>query len=170
MINSIKTYGLIGLCLILLFLLLFKSCELEKAKQLAENNRVPDTVFVPKPYKVVEIKKEYIEKPVRVLVYLKDTALRKRAEHSDIITGIDFKRHNLFHKMDFIKIDKINPQGLVFSNEYQMPPIRELKIDLNGNLQTKKKRFVGLKIIASAVIVGTTAYFIHKEFKIELRH
>jgi hypothetical protein len=170
MINNIKTYGLIGLCLILFFLLLFKSCELEKAKQFAENNRVPDTVFVPKPYKVVEIKKEYMEKPVRVLVYLKDTALRKQAEQSDIITEINFKRHNLFHKMDFIKIDRINPQGLVFSNEYQVPPVREIKIDLNGNLQTKKKRFVGLKIIASAVIVGTTAYFIHKEFKIEPRN
>jgi hypothetical protein len=125
---------------------------------------------VPKPYKVVEIKKEYIEKPVKVLVYLKDTALRKQAEHSDIITGIDFNRHNLFHKMDFIKIDKINPKGLVFSNEYEVPPVREIKIDMNGNLQTKKKRYRGLKIIASAVIVGTTTYFIHKEFKIELRH
>ena len=56
------------------------------------------------------------------------------------------------------------------SNEYNVPPVREIKIDLNGNLQTKKKRFVGLKIIASVVIVGTTAYFIHKEFKIEPRH
>jgi len=165
MTNNIKTYGFIGLSSILFFLLLFKSCELEKVKRLAENNRVPDTVFVPKPYKVVEIKKEYIEKPVRVLVYLKDTTLRKRAEHSDIITGIDFKRHHLFQKIDFIKIDKINPQGLVFSNEYQVPPIRELKIDLNGNLQTKKKRYIGLKILVSAVIVGTTSYFIHQEIR-----
>ena len=126
---------------------------------------MPDTVFIPKPYKVVEIKKEYIEKPVKILVYLKDTTLRKQAEHSDIITGIDFKQHNLFHKMDFIKIDKINPKGLVFSNEYEVPPVIDMKIDMNGNLQTKKKRFVGLKIVASAVIIGTTAYFIHQEFK-----
>ncbi len=163
MINNIKTYGLIGLCLILLFLLLFKSCELEKVKQIVENNHVPDTVYVPKPYKVVEIKKEYIEKPVKVYVYMKDTALRKQAEQSDIITGVVFKPHNLFRKMDFIKIDRINQQGIVFSNEYQKPPIRELKIDLNGNLQTKKKRHIGLKIIAGAVIVGTTSYFIHRE-------
>jgi hypothetical protein len=161
--NSIKLYGLTAICLLLAFLLMAKSCELEHAKNSVEKYRVPDTVFVPKPYKVVEIKKEYIEKPVRVLVYLKDTTLRKLAEHSDIITGIEFKRHNLFNKMDFIKIDKINPQGLVFSNEYKMPPIRELKIDLNGNLQTKKKRYIGLKIIASAVIIGTTSYFIHQE-------
>ena len=163
--NNIKLYGITAISLVLAFLLMAKSCELEHAKNTAEKYRVPDTVFVPKPYKVVEIKKEYIEKPVKVLVYLKDTALRQQAEHSDIITGINFKRHNLFRKLDFIKIDKINPQGLVFSNEYQVPPVREIKIDLNGNLQTKKKRHIGLKIIASAVIVGTTSYFIHQEFK-----
>lgn len=162
--NNVKLYGLTAICLVLAFLLMAKSCELEHAKNTAEKNRVPDTVFVPKPYKVIEIKKEYIEKPVKVLVYLKDTTLRKQVEQSDIITGINFKRHNLFNKMDFIKIDKINPQGLVFSNEYKVPPIRELKIDLNGNLQTKKKRHIGLKIIASAVVVGTTSYFIHREF------
>ena len=168
--NNVKLYGITAISLVLAFLLMAKSCELEHAKNTTENNRVPDTVFVPKPYKVVEIKKEYIEKPVKVLVYLKDTALRKQAEQSDIITGISFKRHNLFNKMDFIKIDKINPKGLVFSNEYEVTPVREIKIDMNGNLQTKKKRYRGLKIIASVVIIGTTTYFIHKEFKIEPRH
>lgn len=163
--NNIKLYGLTAICLLFAFLLMMKSCELEKVKQYAEAHRVPDTVYVPKPYKVVEIQKEYIEKPVKVLVYLKDTTLRKQAEHSDIITGINFKRHNLFQKLDLIKIDKINPQGIVMSNEYQVPPVREIKIDMNGNLQTKKKRHIGLKIIASAVIVGTTSYFIHQEFK-----
>ncbi len=163
--NNIKLYGLTAICLLLAFLLMAKSCELEHEKNSVAKNRVPDTVFVPKPYKVVEIKKEYIEKPVRVLVYLKDTTLRKQAEHSDIITGINFKRHNLFRKMDFIKIDKINPKGLIFSNEYEVPSVREINIDLNGNLQIKKKRYIGLKIIAGAVIVGTTSYFIHQEFK-----
>ncbi len=163
--NNIKLYGLTAICLLLAFLLMAKSCELEHSKNSVAKNRVPDTIFVPKPYKVVEIKKEYIERPVRVLVYLKDTTLRKQAEHSDIITGINFKRHNLFRKMDFIKIDKINPKGLIFSNEYEVPPVREIKIDLNGNLQIKKKRYIGLKIIAGAVIVGTTSYFIHQEFK-----
>ena len=92
--NNIKLYGLTAICLLLAFLLMAKSCELEHSKNSVEKNRVPDTVFVPKPYKVVEIKKEYIEKPVRVLVYLKDTTLRKQAEQSDIITGVNFKRHN----------------------------------------------------------------------------
>lgn len=163
--NNIKLFGLLGICILFALLFAFKSCELGKVKQLAENNRVPDTIFVAKPYKVIEIKKEYIEKPVKVIVYLKDTTLRKQAEHSDIITGINFKRHNLFNKMDFITIDKINPQGIVLSHAYEVPPVREIKIDMNGNLQTKKKRYIGLKIIASALIVGTTTYFIHQEFK-----
>jgi len=163
MINSIKTYGLIGLCLILLFLLLLKSCELEKTKQYAEANRVPDTVYVPKPYKVVVIQKQYIEKPVKVIVYLKDTTLRKQAERSDIITGIDFKRHNLFHKMDFLKVDKIDPQGIVFSNEYKLEPVREIKIDMTGNVQVKKKRHLGLKIAGSILAGSVSAYFIGHE-------
>ncbi len=163
--NNIKLYGLTAICLLLAFLLMAKSCELEHEKNSVAKNRVPDTIFVPKPYKVLEIKKEYIEKPVKVFVYLKDTTLRKQVEHSDIITGIQFKRHTLFHKMDFIKIDKINPQGLIFSNEYNVEPVREIKIDLNGNLQTKKKRYIGLKIIASALIVGTTTYIIHREIR-----
>ena len=163
--NNVKLYGLTAICILFAFLLAFKSCELNKAQQVAELNRVPDTVYVPKPYKVVEIKKEYIEKPVKVFVYLKDTLLRKQAERSDIITGIDFKRHNLFRKLDFIKIDKINPQGIVMSNTYEVPPIRELKIDLNGNLQTKKKRYIGLKIVAGIILTSTSVYVIQKEFK-----
>lgn len=165
MINNLKTYGLSAICLGLLFLLLLKSCELKTARKLAETNRIPDTVYVPKPYKVVEIKKEYIEKPVKVFVYLKDTALRKQAEQSDIITGVNFKRRGLFQGSDQIKIDRITPQGIIFSNEYKLPPIKELQIDLNGNLKIKKKRYIGLKILAGAVIVGTTSFFIHQEFK-----
>ncbi len=161
--NNIKLYGLTGICLLLAFLLMIKSCKLNKAKQEAEVNRVPDTIYVSKPYKVVEIKKEYIEKPVKVFVYLKDTALRKAAEHSDIITGIDFKSGNLFHKMDFIKVDKISPLGLITSNEYKMPEVREIKIDLKGNVEVKKKRHIPLKIIGTAFIIGTSAYFIHQE-------
>lgn len=163
MMSDLKTYGLVGLCLLFAVLLIFKSCELGRVKQVAEQSRVPDTIYVPKPYKVIEIKKEYIEKPVKVYVYQKDTVLRKQVEQSDIITGITFKPHNLFRKMDFIKVDRINPQGIVFSNEYQTPPVREIKIDLNGNVQVKKKRYIGLKIFAGALVVGTTGYFIHRE-------
>ena len=163
MIVKIKVYFLLGLCLILLLLLFLKSCELQKIKKLSEKIRIPDTVYVSRPYKVIEIKKEYIEKPMTVYVYPKDTSLRKRAEQNDIITGLDFKRGNIFHKVDFIRLDKINPQGIVMSMEYQMPALKEIKIDLNGNVQVKKKRFSGFKAISGAFVLGTaTGYFIFK--------
>ncbi len=163
--NSVRLYGLIGVCLLFATLFIFKSCELERVRQTAERNHITDTVFVPIPYKVIEIRKEYIEKPVKVLIHLKDTTLRKQAEQSDIILGMNFKRHHLFQKFDKIKIDKINPQGMIFSNEYQVPTIREIKIDSKGNLQIKRKRHLGLKIIAGALIIGTSGYFIHRQIK-----
>ena len=162
MIAKIKFYTLLFICLILLILFTFKSCELDRARQKFSMNRIPDTVYVSKSYKVVEIKKEYIEKPVKVYVYLKDTSLRQKAEHSDIITGINIRNANVFHKMDFIKLDKINPQGIITSMEYQMPPLREIKIDFNGNLQGKKKRFTGLKTLAGTFILGTAGIVIYK--------
>lgn len=162
---KLKTYSLVGLCLILFFLLLLKNCELKNAKSRVEKSRVPDTVFIPKPYKVTEIKKEYIEKPVKVYVYLKDTTLRKTLEKSDVVIGIAYKRHNLFQKLDFIKIDRITPNGSIFSNNYELQPVREFTIDLKGNLQSKRKRYTGLKIIAGVVMLGTASYFIHQELK-----
>lgn len=161
MISTIKIYGLSGLCLLLFILLLFKSCELERVQNKVSVNRIPDTIYVSKPYKVIEIKKEYIEKPVTVYVYPKDTVLRHKAERSDIITGVNIKPANLFHKMDFIRIDRINPSGMVMRNEYQMPPLREIKIDPKGNLEVKKKRFTKLKYVAGAMVIGATGLIIH---------
>jgi hypothetical protein len=51
------------------------------------------------------------------------------------------------------------------SNTYEVPPIRELRIDLNGNLQTKKKRYIGLKIVAGLILTSASIYVIQKEFK-----
>ena len=163
--NNIEKYSLIGLCLLLFCLLIVKGCQTYQAEQAFENTRTVDTVFVPKPFKVIEIQKQYIETPVQVIVYLKDTVLRTQAEHSDIITGIDFKRHNLFHKLDFITIDKINPLGIVFSSKYQVDPVREIKIDGSGNLQTKKKRHIGLKIASGIVATSVTAFIVRQELR-----
>ena len=163
LLTKIKVYGLLALCLFLGFLLTMKSCELNRAKNKVEKTRIPDTVFVNKLYKVIEIQKEYIEKPVKVFVYLKDTTLRKKAEHSDIILGVDVKRKNLFSSMETIKIDKISPQGMVFSNEYQEPASREIKIDELGNMQVKKKRFIKLKRITGIVLVGAAGFIIGRE-------
>ena len=163
MLNKIKNISIAVIIAILLLALLVKSCENKQLQNHVEKVRIPDTVFIHKPYKVIEIQKEYIEKPVKVFVYLKDTVLRKQEEHSDIITGIDFKTHNLFHKMDFIKVDKITPKGIILTSEYEIPALRELKIDDKGNVETKKKRFPKLKKAATIVIIGAAGFIIGKE-------
>ena len=166
MLNKIKTYALIALCIALGFLLLVKSCENKKLQNHVEKLRIPDTVYVPKPYKVTEIKTQYIEKPVKVYVYIKDTTLRKEAEHTDIITGIDIKHRGLFQKMDFIKVDKITPKGIILSSEYQLPPLREIRIDEHGNVETKKKKFPKLRKAAGILIVGAAGFVIGREITI----
>jgi hypothetical protein len=163
LLNKLKIYGLASLCLFLGCLLLLKSCELNHAKNKVEKTRIPDTVFVNKPYKVIEIQKEFIERPVKVYVYKRDTVFRKEIEKSDIILGVDVKRKNIFSSMETIKIDKISPEGIIMSNEYQEPAMREIKIDELGNMQVKKKRFTKLKRIAGIVIVGAAGFIIGKE-------
>lgn len=103
---------------------------------------------------------------MKVYVYLKDTILRKEAEHSDIITGIDIKHRNLFRSMDILKIDKITPLGIVLSSEYKLAPLRELKIDMNGNVEIKKKRFTKLKKIGGILLIGAAGFVIGKEFSV----
>ena len=161
--SNFKNWSIAAVISTLLFLLLFKSCELNRAQKLSEQRRLPDTVFVSKPYKVIVIKKEYIEKPVKVFVYLKDTTLRKEAEHSDIITAIHVKRKNIFGNDDIIGIDRITPKGIVLSSQYETPAFREIKIDMQGNMQVKKKRFTKLKKIGTIVLISAAGFIIGKE-------
>ncbi|MFI5140762.1 MAG: hypothetical protein ACHQII_00270 [Bacteroidia bacterium] len=161
--SNFKNWSVAAIISTLLFLLLFKSCELRHAQSLAEQRRLPDTVFINKPYKVVVIKKEYIEKPVKVFVYLKDTTLRKEAEQSDIITAVHVKRKNLFGNDDIIGIDRITPKGIILSSQYETPAFREIKIDMQGNMQVKKKRFTKLKKIGTIVLISAAGFIIGKE-------
>jgi len=161
--SNFKNWSVSIIIGILLFLLLFKSCELSKAEKLSEQRRLPDTVFVSKPYKVIVIKKEYIEKPIKVFVYLKDTTLRKEAEHSDIITAVHVKRKNIFGNDDIIGIDRITPKGIVLSSQYETPAFREIKIDMQGNMLVKKKRFTKLKKIGTIVLISAAGFIIGKE-------
>ena len=163
MTNKIKNISIATVIGILLILLLIKSCENSALKKHVEELRVPDTVYVPKPYKVVEIKPQYIEKPVKVYVYLKDTTLRKEAEQSDIITGVHLKRKNLFSSDELLTLDKITPKGIVLRNEYITPKIGELRIDEKGNVEIKKKKFTKLKKAAAIVLPLAAGFLIGRE-------
>jgi len=162
-ISKIKYISVATVIAILLILLLVKSCENKHLQKLAEQVRIPDTVYVNKPYKVVEIKTKDIEKPVKVYVYIRDTVLRREVEHQNIITAVDIKHKGLFNKMDFIQVDKITPKGLVLRNEYQLPPLREIKIDGKGDVEIKKKRFPKLKKVVGIVLIGAAGFIIGKE-------
>ncbi|MEO8760136.1 MAG: hypothetical protein ABI448_04545 [Bacteroidia bacterium] len=161
--SNFKFYTMTAISIVLLCLFLLKSCENQRLLSHVEKIRIPDTVYIHKAYKVVEIKKEYIEKPVQVFVYLKDTSLRKEAEHSDIITAVHVKRKNLFGNEDIIGIDRITPKGIVLSSQYETPAFREIKIDMQGNMQVKKKRFTKLKKIGTIVLISAAGFIIGKE-------
>jgi len=161
--SNIKNISITSVIIILLILLLVKSCENSALKKRVEQTRIPDTVFVKKPYKVTEIKTQYIEKPVKVYVYLKDTTLRKEAEQSDIITGVHFKRKNLFSSDDILTLDKITPKGIVLRNEYITPKIGELRIDEKGNVEIKKKKFTKLKKAAAIILPLAAGFLIGRE-------
>ena len=164
--SKIKNISVVTVIAFLLMLLLVKSCENRRLEKRLEEARIPDTIFVKKPYKVTEIKTAYIEKPVKVYVYIRDTILRKEAEHSDIITGIDIKRKGLFTKMDFIKVDRITPRGIVLSSEYVLPPLREIRIDEHGNVEAKKKRFPKLKKAFGIILPLAAGFVIGRELTI----
>ena len=163
MTSKIKSISIAAVIAILLILLLVKSCENKLLKKRIEETRIPDTVFVKKPYKVTEIKTQYVEKPVKVYVYLKDTTLRKEAEQSDIITGVHLKRKNLFSSDELLTLDKITPKGIVLRNEYITPKIGELRIDEKGNVEIKKKKFTKLKKAAAIILPIAAGFVIGRE-------
>ena len=163
MTSKIKSISIAAVIAILLILLLVKSCENKLLKKRIEETRIPDTVFVKKPYKVTEIKTQYVEKPVKVYVYLKDTTLRKEAEQSNIITGVHLKRKNLFSSDELLTLDKITPKGIVLRNEYITPKIGELRIDEKGNVEIKKKKFTKLKKAAAIILPIAAGFVIGRE-------
>jgi hypothetical protein len=151
--NAIKNLLVIAVVLLLLLTTLVFYNKSRYYKTLSK--ATADTIYVKKPYPVTVIKTKYIERPVKVIVYLKDTNLRKSAESKDIITGINLSP-------SVLTIDKIKSTGEIFSSQYPLAPFREIKIDGQGNLQIKKKRYWGLKILGTAMVAATGAYLLLK--------
>lgn len=154
--DRIKSITAIAVISILVILLLFKSCQVTRLQKDLQQAELVDTVIVNKPYKVEVIKE--VSKPYKVLVYQKDTAARKAAEKETIITSVSYVRHNIFNrKLDFLKVDKIDTAGNIFSSNYNTQHLKEIKIDGSGDVQVKKRKYIGLKI-AGAVAMVTAGY------------
>jgi hypothetical protein len=151
--NAIKNLVVIAvvLLMVLTVVVLYNKSQYYKAL----SKTTADTIYVRKPYPVTMIKTKYIERSVKVIVYLKDTNLRNSAESKDIITGIELSP-------SVLTIDKIKSTGEIFSSQYAITPFREIKIDGQGNLQIKKKRYWGLKILGTAMVAATGAYLLLK--------
>ena len=137
--------------------------------KLSNARHITDTVYVDKPYKVEVIKKEYVEIPVKVTVYKRDTVFRDLMEKSDIITGVHYTSGGLFSKPKLV-LDKISPKGFVFSNEYNAPKeLKNLTIDYKGNLTTKPNiEFKVLKVGGITVVISAAAlggYKLYKKLK-----
>lgn len=167
--QNIRLQALINLLLLVLLLCFTKICSNNPNFNSASHLLKPDTVYIPKPYKVLKIEKQYIEKPVKVYVYLKDTSLRKQAEQNTIITDIQLKSKGLFKNMDMLKITKIDTAGLIYTDEFKIPPFKSLNIDGQGFLEIKPKRFQGLKkgfkIGTSLVITIGASFFLYQILK-----
>lgn len=150
--DKFMTYGLLLIIVVLGIMLLLKSCEVSKlqSEQMKPKN---DTVYVNKPYKVVEIQTKNITVPITTTVYVHDTLLRAQAEGQDIITNVQFVRER---KLDFLSVDKINKQGQIFSSKYDAHQVKQINIDGKGNVEVKKRNFIGLKIGGVVVSLGVT--------------
>jgi hypothetical protein len=117
-----------------------------------------DTIFVNKPYKVVEIKKEVIEKPVKVYVYKTDTVFRQQIEKDTLIGAIQISKKKA-------KIHTLTPNGIPNINTYKLPPFESLTMDYKGNLQItpikhprqkKTLQTIGaITLFVGGVILGT---------------
>ncbi|MDC3220640.1 hypothetical protein OAT71_02380 [Flavobacteriales bacterium] len=97
----------------------------------AKNLVKTDTVYVNKPYKVIEIKE--VAKPVRVEVYKRDTVLREKLIQDTLITGIEIKKKE-------IRIHRLTPLGIVLIDEYNIQDVTGMTLNYEGKLEVKKKK------------------------------
>jgi hypothetical protein len=166
--QTLKFCAILNVAILLGIFLIQKSCQLNRLKALTSNGHKTDTVYVSKPYEVIKIEKEYIEKPIKVYVYKRDTLYRKQLENSTLISAIDIKQSGLFNPLTSIKIDKIDTLGLLFRDEFNFKNPRQITIDHLGNLQVKEKkmnRSKTLKIIGGIAVGIAGSYLIYQKVK-----
>lgn len=115
-----------------------------------------DTVITKKPIAILKIKKDKIVLPKKVIVYKKDTTIRKKIEKETIITGITINRHiPILRRMDYIEVSKVDTLGLAFKDKYSISDFKEISIDNIGNvsISKRKKNIRKIAIIATSVAV-----------------
>ena len=152
--------------LILLLLLSIGSCKYVFLRKELKNSSLKqiDTIIVNKPYPVLTIQTKYIEKPVSVIIYKKDTNLRNQVEKQTIITQVQFVKHSFINrKLNFLQVDKIDTAGFIFSSKYKVRNISELHIDNKGNVKIKRNWHLPI-LISGSLATTLGAIFVSKKY------
>ena len=138
------TYFVMGIIasVIILFVLLSKGCVGETRY---ENVVHIDTVFVDKPYEVIEIKE--IEKPVKITVYKTDTIYREKLIQDTLITHLEIEPK-------YAKIHTLTPEGIPLIKDYPLPSFERINIDHEGDIQIKEKKVKRQKFWRNAERIG----------------
>ncbi len=125
---------LILLALGLYSILVFKACTHVTVVPTARHTI--DTVYIDKPYKVVEIKTVHV--PVKVLIYKdRDTTLRKDVEKKPIIIDVKIKPGE-------VDITTIDTTGKIKTEVHVIDPDSpEVIIDNIGQVEVKQKTKAG---------------------------
>lgn len=147
-----KIYYSILIGIIVILILCWNGCDRPVPDQ---STIIPDTVYIDKPFPVPVIEEKAV--PYEVIVYRKDTALRKKVEIEPIILGVKLALNKL-------EVSKIDTAGNVFTDIHDVGDNTALTIDNTGTVEVKedkkKKRKEKLKKLvkglekAGLVILG----------------
>lgn len=95
-------------------------------------NLITDTIFINRPYKVIEYKE--IIKPKKIFIYKTDTITRTLIEKDTLITY--FKLSN-----QLAEIHTITPSGIPQIKTFEIPnSFKSLQLDHEGDLNIKYKK------------------------------
>ena len=128
-------YSYLAICLLLLLVLAKCQHTLTQTQTQLQNAlaKDPDTVYIDKPYKVIEIKEVEVYKPYRVEVYPKDTTYRKALERDTLITAVSLTP-------DKAHVHTITPNGSPRIASYDLPSYQELTFSTKGKLKINAKK------------------------------
>ncbi len=93
----------------------------------------PDTVYIDKPYKEIEIKEIEVEIPTKVYIYQTDTIYRKVIEKDTLISSIQFTPK-------LLKVHTITPKGTPLIKDYPLLNYKRFSLDHEGRLAIRKEK------------------------------
>lgn len=124
-----REFGIVLIALVIIgFILSFVSCEREVITKTVTKT---DTVKVSVPYQVKVIEENRI--PEKVIVYVKDTSLRKKVEKETIIAAVEIKDNKL-------EVSKIDTAGNVFTDTHDITNSDAVTIDNTGGVEVKEDK------------------------------